>query len=210
MSKHLKEFERDMSRVRYLIWIVQYIQEHQSDFAKQLSLEVEKKRKDLPAKDINSLAFDALRFVAVAENILLWMFYEKYNRGVHNGHDGTREVKKKCPDHLLRCHRDHPESHVLDIVKDFRDRSVHSLLKYNTLQCDRTPQETLLQSVFVRWTDLGKEVRLLHDLNKNEQLHQMKKGRSPRRLSSMTFGELLVSELVDCVRDYDRRFRGSK
>lgn len=211
MSEYLVGFERDVSRLDCLFWSIRYIKEHQSEFTESLTHDVTKQRATLPARDYESLVSDTLSFVAVAENILLWMFYEKYIRAIHQRHDGTEDVKRRCPSYLLKCHRNHDGSHVLDIVRDFRDRSVHDLEEYNNIECDRPPEETLLQTVAVYRFDHGEEILLMHGLNSDRQLTLMKRKKLPvRHVSLMTFGELLTSKLVSCVREYDRRFSQRK
>ena len=111
--------------------------------------------------------------------------------------------------HKMKYQRNFPPLPVLDINRDLRNHSIHSDNEYKFIKSSKTPNHILRESIVRITNKLGeKEIGLFHNLNEGARKAELNAAHS--RMSSanshssfMTFGELLIDEVLECIRQID-------
>ena len=209
-----QEFDRFEARTRRLIYLtfpLRWFREHQEELDAPLK---EMHAKGVPwfPTTVQGLAVDLVGFAACLESAMLWTFYDEYNRSVHRGptgqpHDGTKTIVARLPKFTVQCHRSHARVHVLEAVEDIRNRFIHAhILNYRHLTCNLPPEQILLRSMEIVGEESERIVfsqdDVLSDPTVSEERSRTTIG--VHRFRSLSFGELLEENLLECASAYDQ------
>jgi len=203
MTDALDRFERELWKAESLNYALQYVTEHEAEKRSQLAKAVAEGR-EVRFRDFREYQKAVLDAVTVGSLALFWRGFETYCRIVLGISDCIDSIRERRPRFMAQCHRNHPSAHVLTILRDVRDRELHSLRRYNVISCDRLPDEITLQPAVVRESETETQVLLFHDLNVEQQRAWLEAGPVSRtRNDFTTLGEFLVEEARDCVKEFD-------
>ena len=147
-------------------------------------------------------------------NILLRTYIERF---VYNKSGNLKTFfepyKTEIEGSKIQYQRDFSKVSVLDINRYLRHNSVHSEQNYEFIESHKKPIQILSEPVIRLTNNLGeKEIVLLHDLDKKKQEELLVETQKKMTITnddndieyySMVYGQLLISEVLECIRKID-------
>ena len=201
------EFENNISNLRRLSYGMRYLDGNKKEFIKYLK---EQKKETFPEDIFAQELKDTIYQGIEVSNILLRAYIENFGHEKCGSFSNFLKLYKNEIDaYAIEYQRTVPTLSVLDINRELRNHSVHSKPKYNLIKSSKKPIQILSESVFIITnTSEEKEIVLLHDLNKNEReqlLDETFRKMAPVNThnSSMLYGEYLIIEVLECIRQID-------
>ncbi len=210
MGEEFDLFYKRISHYRLPLFLLKYLPEHRRELEELLS---EVDERDHPWHDMDYLDFVEAITDSISCSILVLskQALERYCVDVHDGHDrDASNIRKYCPDFVLKCEEGGNEFHVVRLVKYLRDRFIHSRSRYNKIKCNMKPLEVLNQELIVRECIDPSRGECSGFMKVHFCPEGSKKGIEEVYLDMKCsgkeiwyYGELLTDTLIECVRKYD-------
>ncbi len=204
MTKALGVFELEMYRAERLDYALRYVRSREAEIGPELT---KAKALGLPVPVTTKEEFldVVLGGVTIGSLALFWRGFHLYRTSL-NPTPSQRDIERVCPDYKVRCHRGHPEDHVLRFLRDLRNTEIHPGAAYQCITCDRPADDIIFQSVLVREYQGKRITFLLHDLARAERFAWIESVNAPwAAFEWTTLGEFLIEEAAACVRAYDTK-----
>jgi len=202
------EFENNVSNLRRLSYGMRYLYENKKEFIKYL--EPEQKRETFPEDVFAQELKDTIYQGIEVSNILLRKYIEDFGyKKCGSFGNFLKLYENEIGAYTIEYQRTLPTLPVLEINRELRNQSVHSEPTYKRIKSSKKPIQILSESVVIKTNTSGeKEIVLLHDLNKNERkqlLDETFRKMAPVNThnNSMLYGEHLIIEVLECIRQID-------
>lgn len=200
-------FELEMYRASRLDYALSYVREHKEEVGPAMT-KAQELGLSIPVSTANDFFRVVLEAVSVGSLALFWRGFHRYRTSL-NPQPTQGAIEIACSDYKVRCHRDHPEDHVLRFMRDLRNAEIHPGAAYGCIACPRPPDEIIFQPVLVRDLPDRRLLFLFHDLGGDQQLAWLDKIESHRAsFEWTTFGEFLTEEAAACIRSFDAQLDG--
>jgi hypothetical protein len=202
------EFEKNVSNLRRLFYGMHYLDVKKDEYIKWLK---DVKSESFPEKAFNQELWSTIEIELEVSNILLRTYIERFGYEKCGDFDVfLKRYGNQIESYKIKYQRDLTPLPVLDINRELRNQSIHSEPTYKLIQSPKKPIRILSEPVMRMTNNLGeKEIALLHDLKREsweKELDKANKKMSPssyKNNSSMTYGELLRDEVLECIRQID-------
>lgn len=201
------EFENNVSNLRRLSYGMLYLSEKKKDFIKYL---IEQKGEKFPDDVFAQELKDTIYLGIEVTNILLRKYIEDFGFKKSGSFKNFLKLyKNEIGAYTIIYQRNIPPLPVLDINRELRNQSIHSEPAYKRIKSSKKPIQILSEPVVRKTNTSGeKEIVLLHDLNRSDVerlLNETSIKMAPVNThnSSMVYGELLIEEVLECIRRID-------
>jgi len=141
-------------------------------------------------------------------NILLRTYVERFGyKKCGDFKTFLGQYEKEIESYKIKYQRDSSPFSVLNINRDLRNYSVHSKPEYKFIKSPKKSIQILSEPVIRLTNNLGeKEIVLIHDLDNMEEKRLTYEETTLRNTSCykrMVYGEFLIEEVLDCIRQID-------
>jgi len=146
-AQFLSDFILGLNRIERLGLASEFLLRHREEIEETMP-PVRDWPKDVPKpQQYDNLKEETSDTIAAAKLILLKASLEAYCGAFHRGNDhDCSDVVRKTPQFKLRYQPDSEQRlHVIQIVKELRDKTVHPRSQYKELQSKKRPTEILRQ-----------------------------------------------------------------
>jgi len=202
-SQELSEFQKSMLRCQLPYFSLVYLRKNKDDVSIQLK-SITTPHNRFYGMDYGDLSKETLYSISCAALVLAKQALEQYCVGVHHGDRDASDIQNRLPEFRLRCCNGGPEYHIAKILKELRDRFIHSNDKYNDIVCSKSPLDVWSQRLIVKRFENHKKIHFYQKGIADGLKEISGEIESSYTTSVLTYGELLLEELMDCVVSYDR------
>lgn len=202
------EFEKNVLNLRRLSHGLRYIVSTKEQYVEWLEKETGKKFLE---DAFNQELMDTINKEIEVSNVLLRTYVERFCYDTCGKWDKfIKQYEQEIDSCNMEYQRQCPRLPVLDINRDLRHRSVHYKLKYQYIVSPKKPSKILSEPVMLMTNNKeGKQIVLLHDLNKVERKRLLDEAHEKMSLTNisnhslMSYGEILREEVLSCIRQID-------
>jgi hypothetical protein len=190
-----------VGRLRFLI---RYLRDNRSRYIEWLT----ERGEPAPEERFRQEAIQTINLVLEFSNILLRAHVERF---AYEKCGSLREFLKRYKTVINSCRLNYQRGSsllsVLDINRDLRNYSLHSEPKYKLINSTKTPAQILGEHIVVLKNKKGeKRTLLLHDLDYQQRENVLSDARKEMMSTNeehITYGELLMDEVIECIRQID-------
>jgi len=141
-------------------------------------------------------------------NILLRTYVERFGyKKCGDFKTFLGQYEKEIESYKIKYQRDSSPFSVLNINRDLRNYSVHSKPEYKFIKSPKKSIQILSEPVIRLTNNLGeKEIVLIHDLcdmDVKRLIREKMTLTNSTDSSSMVYGEFLIEEVLECIRQID-------
>jgi hypothetical protein len=198
------KFQKSMLRSQLPFFSIEYVRNHADDIRIQLKA-ITTRNNRFYGMDYKDILKDTVTAISCSSLLLSRQALEEYCIGVHGGDRNASDIQRRLPEFRLKCENRGSEYHIITILKELRDRFVHSRDKYNRIECSKPPLDVWEQSLIVKHFVDHKKVHFC-ERGTTKGLQEVSMELVPERSKSIViYGELLLQELTDCVEAYDKQ-----
>src|SRR2546422_2773967 len=148
MTSALRLFELERYRASRLDYALGFLREHQEELGPAMA-DATARGLPIPVSTVDDLGKLVAEGVTIGSLALFWRGFHAYRENL-TPMPSQADIERTCSQYRLRCHRDHPEDHVLRFLRDLRNTQIHPGATFRCITCNRSPDEILFQQVLIR------------------------------------------------------------
>jgi len=209
------EFEKNVSNLRRLLYGMRYLVSTKEQYVEWLEKE---KGEKFPEDVFNQELKDTINMEIEVSNILLRTYVErfvmthvkKWDTFVKKWDTFVKQYKQEIDSCKMEYQRKCMSLPVLDINRGLRNNSVHAEHKRKIIKSTKKPIQILSEPVMLITNNKGeKQIVLLHDSDEVERKRLLDEAHEKMSLTNisnhslMSYGELLIEEVLSCIRQID-------